>query len=244
MKIKSKKELWDQCLYLKHRILRKSEAEKNIYWGMCYCGIQEYIVPIISHHTVIGVICVGAFCTNLAKSENRIKKVAKDYDFDKNELINAFYQSVSTEVPDINLIKALVGIVCENLISFYKNLQPTHNALTSQNSLLFTNEKFILYHVKEYIQQYFTEQIRVNDIADFCHCSESYVNHIFKKNTGLNIRAYINTYRMNLAKTMLKETEYSIAEISSKIGFNDPNYFTTVFSRSIGMSPTIFRKQL
>ena len=47
MCIKSDRALWDRCLRMKRGILMKSEQERKTYFGYCYCGVGEYIVPIL-----------------------------------------------------------------------------------------------------------------------------------------------------------------------------------------------------
>lgn len=243
MRIKSQRELWDKCLSMKHRILKRSEFEKDVYLGMCYCGVGEYIVPIICNNIVFGVICVGTFCIDAFKAELRIKRIARDHGFDAEDLLDKYSSSVKKEAPDAYLIKSILGILSAYLSNYCYNSMPAQEALTQYRPLKLSSERYILSHAIEYIKLHFTERIYVSHIASFCHCSESYINHIFKKNVGSNIKEFINKLRIEHAKTCLIESYDSIAEISCKVGFDDPNYFSTVFSRITGLSPTAYRNK-
>lgn len=83
----------------------------------------------------------------------------------------------------------------------------------------------------------------LTELASFCHCSESYLSRIFKKRTGVNINIYVNKVRVEQSKNLLTRSHDSIADISSSVGFCDPNYFSRVFSQIIGISPTEFRRR-
>ena len=95
----------------------------------------------------------------------------------------------------------------------------------------------------EYIRHNTASRIAVSELAAFCHCSESYLSRIFKRRTGVNINVYVNKVRVEQAKNSLLLSHDSIAEIASRVGFSDPNYFSRVFTRIIGISPTEFRRR-
>lgn len=110
-------------------------------------------------------------------------------------------------------------LLAEYLGQTYRMLQPTH---TESNA---------------------GGHITVSNLAAFCRCSESYLSRIFKKRTGGNINVYINKVRMELAKNHLLLSRENIAEIAAGVGFNDPNYFSRVFTQIIGIPPTEFRRR-
>ena len=242
MLIKSDKTSWDRCLRMKRKILQKCLRLKDIYYGACYCGVEEYIVPIICDNAVIGFICAGEFTTCEKLAAYRIRKVANAYNIDRELLENKFKESVKSEKIDKTLVKNLLTIVAEYFSIMYSTLSSTHGKLNAKQTKHLSIESYILSHTIEYIMQNFQDAISVKKIAKFCHCSESYINHIFKKNMKLNISAYINKVRIEKAKELLLKSNTSVTEIALKVGFNDPNYFSSVFSEISGTSPKNFRK--
>lgn len=242
MQIKSDRKLWDRCLLMKQGIFSKSRKLKKSFYGMCYCGVEEFIVPIITDRIVIGVICVGEFCHNQKISNYRMSKVARASGMDLEMLKEKFEESVYKSIPEKEVIDGLIGIVADNLANIYKLLVSKNNSSSDPSNHYLSNEVYILSHAVEYIKQNFQNDICVKEISTFCHCSESYINHIFKKNISLNIRAYINNLRVEQAQQYLITSKYSIAEISGIVGFNDPNYFSSVFTNICGISPTQYRK--
>ena len=95
----------------------------------------------------------------------------------------------------------------------------------------------------EYIRLNAGSHISVAALAEFCHCSESYISRIFKRRIGVNINVYINKVRVELAENHLLLSKESISSIAARVGFNDPNYFSRVFTQIIGISPTEFRRR-
>lgn len=243
MQIKSNEALWHQCISMKYGLLNKSRKLKKCFIGMCYCGIEEYIVPIICEDIVIGAICVGEFNLNPKKSFSRIAKASRNSGMDLDILQQKFLQSTRANSPDMPEVEALLGIVAEHIASVYTTLVSTykdaHNSEKKSNS----SGAYILYHALEYIKQNFTDTIAVKDICNFCHCSESYINHIFKKNMKVNVKGYINKLRIEQSKEYLLNSNLSIADMAMKVGYSDPNYFSVVFSKICSISPTEYRKR-
>lgn len=106
-----------------------------------------------------------------------------------------------------------------------------------------SSEDTILAHALEYIRINYKSRITVTALAEFCHCSDSYLSRIFKRRTGVNINVYVNKVRMEFTKSPLCLSDESIAEIAASVGFGDPNYFSRVFTQIIGIPPTEFRKR-
>lgn len=243
MHIKSDKELWDRCLSMKKGIRSKCIRLGRPYYGMCYCGVGEFIVPIVSEGIVIGVICAGEYNSHPEISRYRINKVARRHGMDAGILMKKFEASTQSTVPDIELINNLLGIAAEYLAGVYASISASGRTdiLKEQSSL--NTETYILSHALEYIRQNVFEKVTLKDISAFCHCSDSYISHIFKKKMKTNIKNYINRLRLTHAKKLLLETNCTVAEIALSSGFSDPNYFSSVFSELTGITPSEYRSR-
>lgn len=75
------------------------------------------------------------------------------------------------------------------------------------------------------------------NISDILKLSSTHIGRIFKSRTGLTIPEYINEVRMNKALEFLKESKYSISEISAKVGMDNVTYFYKVFKKRFGITP-------
>ncbi|MBN2795713.1 MAG: response regulator [Clostridia bacterium] len=94
----------------------------------------------------------------------------------------------------------------------------------------------------EYIQQHYHETITLQDLADETYVSIYYLSRMFKKEIGKNFTDYINEFRMNKAKQYLNESNFKAYEVAEMVGVPDPHYFSKLFKKYTGVSPTEYRK--
>lgn len=240
MQIKSDRKAWDRCLKMKRAIVMKCERIKEPFFGMCYGGIEEYIVPILCKDVVIGFICVGEFA-NQSRTLHRIRQMYPTDVTCQKLLSEKLALSVNENKFDLTMITNMLGILSESIAALYNGLESIHDSALVRDSKCFTNETYTIFHAVEFIKQNFTEKITVYDIADFCCCSPSYISHNFKKYMKVNIKAYMNRLRVERAKTLLLNSNASITEIGLDVGFSDPNYFSYIFTNICGLPPTHFK---
>ena len=96
--------------------------------------------------------------------------------------------------------------------------------------------------VKNYISKNYTEEIRLNTLADIAGMSPSAFSRFFKSHTGRNLSDYIIEQRLGYASRMLVDTSNSIAEICYACGFNNLSNFNRIFKKKKGCSPSEFRE--
>ena len=95
---------------------------------------------------------------------------------------------------------------------------------------------------KTYIRLHYMNPIHVRDVTDFVGLERSYLSKIFHIYTGSTIQGYIAKTRIGQAKVLLADTDYSVREISSYVGFQDEYYFSRMFKKEEGVSPQAFRR--
>lgn len=101
-----------------------------------------------------------------------------------------------------------------------------------------------IFLIKQYISQnYMKETLSVKDISAHVFLSASYVCTFFKNETGRTLNQYITEYRMEKAKQLLQDSRYKIADISSRVGYSDGNYFGKSFKKHTGLSPSEYREK-
>ena len=91
-----------------------------------------------------------------------------------------------------------------------------------------------------YLQTHFREKLTVEQVADAMHFSKSYFSHTFKELTHLSLVGYINALRCQHARALILEGA-SLAAAAAECGFADLSYFTRVFKKLVGVSPSTFR---
>ena len=97
---------------------------------------------------------------------------------------------------------------------------------------------------KEYVHQnYADEELSLDRICEVLGVSNSYFSSIFKKETGNSFISYLTDYRMEQASCQLVETNEKSYIIAKNVGYTDPNYFSYVFKRRFGVSPSKYRRE-
>lgn len=94
-----------------------------------------------------------------------------------------------------------------------------------------------------YIRFNINQPLNLNQIADILGVHPSYLSRTFKKALGMTLTDYINTLRIQEAKAQLDQGNASIAKIASSVGYNDPKYFSKVFTKLEHVTPLAYRKR-
>ena len=102
-------------------------------------------------------------------------------------------------------------------------------------------ENILIQSVVSYVQEHAAEDISIEQIAGALNISYYYMCHIFREKYGMSVNTYRNRQRLELAMKLLLTTSDKITDIAAVCGFNNVGYFTEVFSRMLGMSPSAFR---
>lgn len=95
----------------------------------------------------------------------------------------------------------------------------------------------------DYIKLHFESPLTLQGIADIIHVNSSHLSRKFKEDTGLSLIDFINLNRIEAAKLYLQSNTSSITEIAFIVGFNDVNYFSRVFKKVTGLTPSQYRSK-
>lgn len=101
----------------------------------------------------------------------------------------------------------------------------------------------ILDKAVKYIQEHYDQGITLEDVAFEIGFSTYYFGKMFKKTFKSSFTDYLSNVRITQAKQLLKDPNLTVKDITYSIGFMDPNYFTRVFKKSEGITPTEYRNK-
>lgn len=96
---------------------------------------------------------------------------------------------------------------------------------------------------KEYIKANYAKSITLEDVAREINVSPQYLSRLFKEETGENFIDYLTGMRIRIAKSLLESDEMSVKEICFSIGYSDPNYFSRIFKKIVGSTPTEYKDE-
>lgn len=97
--------------------------------------------------------------------------------------------------------------------------------------------------IKRYIDSNYAESITLDFLSALTHINKYYLVHSFTRYTGLSPINYLIQKRVQVAMDLLSSTNYSIAQISSSVGFSSQSYFSQAFKKASGLTPIQYRKQ-
>lgn len=95
-----------------------------------------------------------------------------------------------------------------------------------------------------YIAEHYHENITVKNVADALYISDSYLMHLFRENVGKTFNEVLTDYRLLIAKKLLLSNQYKIYEIAEMVGYSDVKYFSQVFRKKEGMSPSQYMNSI
>ncbi|WP_199617590.1 helix-turn-helix domain-containing protein [Paenibacillus alkalitolerans] len=96
---------------------------------------------------------------------------------------------------------------------------------------------------KNYIQQRFTEDISLEEVAEYVHLNPHYLSKIFKQQFGETFIDFVTRLRIEKAISLMSTGQMSLKEVCFEAGYKDPNYFSRVFKKITGVTPTEYRNQ-
>lgn len=94
----------------------------------------------------------------------------------------------------------------------------------------------------KYIHNNYDKEIDMENLCSKFNINKSYFCNIFKKETGITFTNFLNRFRVEKSKEMLKNTNYSLLDIALSTGFKNQSYYSTTFKKITGQSPIDYRK--
>jgi YesN/AraC family two-component response regulator len=96
----------------------------------------------------------------------------------------------------------------------------------------------------EYVRGHLAGDLDVPSVAGVFNISPNYFSSLFKRETGVSFNAFVNKSRLQAAVYLLEHTGQGVSEIAVHSGFRDAVYFSQVFKKALGCSPSVYRKKL
>lgn len=111
----------------------------------------------------------------------------------------------------------------------------------SSNRYVQRNE-WLIREITKYLDEHYTEAIRMEDICEKFHLSASHLSHMFKRETGFSPKQYIIFRRIGEAQSLLSESDIPIRQIEEQLGFTSSCHLTSTFKKYVGISPREYRQ--
>lgn len=150
------------------------------------------------------------------------------------ELLNFLISNPQSDTHDFQIIKSVSHALATMFGSVFQQLQ--------ENRKYDHHSKTLTHQFKGLLQKHFKTMKAPKDYANSLNISPAYLNQVVKKQTGMPLSYWIQQEIILEAKRLLFFTHHSVKEIAFILGYEDPAYFSRLFTKSTGITPLSFRE--
>lgn len=147
---------------------------------------------------------------------------------------------------NINDDNSLVPLISEDnlstLIQMYNFIISSKQCTKSTNEI--TIKSPCVSRALEYIENNYTNEISIDELCSELNINKCYFCSIFKKEVGTTFINYLNEYKVEKSKDLLKNPNFSLLDIAISVGFNNQSYYSKVFKKITSKTPIEFRNEL
>lgn len=186
----------------------------------------EVAEQIKLHHPGVKFTFISAY-GDYPMLRKAINLEAKDYllkPVRRREIVNAFWKMVDPQ----NFLMSEEEKNTSGDINRWNPLDPTKRVINA---------------AKSYVLQNLRKQLTLKEVADHVGFSISYFSTTFSKEENMTFKEYVIQSRIERAKVLLENTNLPIKTIARETGFQDPDYFSKVFSQKVGTTPSRYHVQ-
>ena len=133
-------------------------------------------------------------------------------------------------------------LILEKIVS--ENAESENQSDLNNDDANIENCAYVIQDIEKYIEENLDKKLSLTDIAESIHMNKSYISRMFKEKAGENLFDYINKRKIEKAKQLIKNNELRMYEIAINVGMEDTAYFSRVFKKYEGISPSEYQKEL
>jgi len=223
------------CLQMQEKLAQSATSEPATL--TCSYGLCETAVPVKLGDQTIGLLQTGQVLLRkpTSASYDRAALEAEKQGVTLDEKAREIY----LKTPVISRKK--LDSVTTLLVIFAEHLSSKSNQIAVQKS---NAEPLVITRAKQYIEEHYTEDLSLGQVAKVTHTSVFYFCKLFKKATGINFTEFVSRIRIEKAKNLLLNPNLRVSEIAFEVGFQSLTHFNRVFKNLLGQSPSDYRDQL
>ncbi len=197
----------------------------------CHAGLTEAVTPLYVGDVLVGYMLFGHVFSYSSHEAGWpvIRDRCQSYGVDEERLKEAVFAADIIEKSYIRSATRILHAVASYLI---------------MEHMATLKEDLVAVRLDSYLNAYYTEKLNAAMIADYLMIGKTRLYELSRQLYGCGVADKVRALRMEKAKELLSENkDLPLAEVADRCGFTDYNYFITVFSREVGISPTAFRKR-
>lgn len=154
------------------------------------------------------------------------------------------FKELELQIPDDQSVKkyndSLFRLYPESIAYFLKIFDMLFEKILLEKP--FPVDEPFLYSLA-YIQRFYYQKISTQELADYMNLSPDFFSKLFKRKYDITFIDYLIQTRIEASKALLTQTPFTINEIALELGYQEPNYFTRVFKKIVGIPPSEYREK-
>lgn len=206
------------CLMSDREMLLECQRTKKPVSHICHAGLRDTVVPILKGDVISGYVIIGRVRPSV-DFEPKLDIFKRDTALWQSRYEKLSYLSVEQLESFINLLSHILF----------------ENAITIDCGELM--DKAVAY-----IDSHISEPLSVSEICSALFVSKNKLYESFRSYFNCTVNEYVTNKRINLARNLLATTDKPAAEIAAELGMENYSYFSKLFKRRTGHSPSEFRK--
>jgi AraC-like DNA-binding protein len=219
---------------IKHAAVAKMKKDALIY--DCHAGLTDIVLPLFGNDgKYLGSMTAGQFrlAGKSVPCPAKFKGLAKSCKTSEKDLRNMFMRTAVLSEKQTEGIVEYLQLVGKHLAGTYQNLLFMESVDTPEKTDL----------IIKYIKSNYRRELPAAAVAKKFFFTPNYFCRYFKKEVGINYTSYLNSYRVEKAKEMLRCTKLSISEIAFSTGFGSISQFNRIFLNIALQTPRDFRRE-
>ncbi|MCC5925536.1 MAG: helix-turn-helix domain-containing protein [Bacteroidetes bacterium] len=221
------------CLHLGQQLPDGQDVLKQV----CFAGVHVAAVPIRVNKEVIGYLQTGEVLLEKSTSiklEDTTKQLLDwGIKLDKKELEMLLDAGALLSPKQYEAVIKMLEIFAKHISEIAARLSVIPEM----------SEPDAIRRSREFIRDNSSDRISLDQVASVANMSASHFCRVFKKATDMNFSEYVARVRIEKAKNMLLESNYTMTHIAFDTGFNSVTDFNRTFKKLTGVTPTGFRKR-
>ncbi|NLK28966.1 MAG: response regulator [Clostridiales bacterium] len=177
-------------------------------------------------------LSIQLYQISLMEMITEIFKLGKAYELDMSQIFGIDF-NISNKIYQLDSLEALkqwLTTICMKVRNCIRRERTDTAKLLVEKAVAYIEEN------------YYDSELSVDILCQYLNVSATYFSTLFKRETGINFVNYLTNVRMEKALQMLNKTEEKTYNIAVKVGYTEPNYFSYVFKKHYGISPSNYRK--
>ncbi len=212
-----------------------AKSYRSPFFYKCHLGICELVVPVIKSEKLIGLIFIGQCRIEGEDASREVCEGAMALGGNP-EIFLSLYN-------DLPIIKRSDMLAVGNLFTLYFSKLGDSIDFFGKSGISMATDATLSKKIANHIEYNYSREISTKTISEQFYLSESHISRVFKKEMKLSITDYIRKVRIEHAGRLLSATSIPINSIALNVGYHDANYFSRIFTKETGLSPSKYRNK-